>query len=118
MADFVKYQLDNDSEVYFETAEASLVSLRGGKADVVDAGKLGDRLRNIAAAADQVSKEMRGRLEPDEIELEFGVKVSGEVGWWFIARASGEASINVTLTWRKPADGPADPVDPDPRTGQ
>ena len=53
MADFVKYQLEDGSEVFFESAEASLVSLRGGAADVVDAGKLGDRLSNIAAAADQ-----------------------------------------------------------------
>jgi hypothetical protein len=30
--------------VFFESAEASLVSLRGGSADVVEAGKLGDRL--------------------------------------------------------------------------
>jgi hypothetical protein len=56
MADFVKYQLDNGSEVFFESAEASLVTLRGGPADVVDAGKLGDRLSGIAAAADEVSK--------------------------------------------------------------
>jgi len=115
MADFVKYQLDDGSEVYFESAEASLVSMRGGDAEVVDAGQLGDRLRNIATAADQVSKGLRERLEPEEIELEFGVKISGEVGWWFFAKASGEASINVTLTWKKPAEMP--PPDPDPRMG-
>jgi hypothetical protein len=82
------------------------VSLRGGPADVVDAGKLGDRLSHIAAAADQVSKELREQLAPEEMELEFGVKISGEVGWWFFAKASGEAAINVTLTWRKPAEAP------------
>jgi hypothetical protein len=104
MAQFVKYQLDDDSEVFFETTEASLVELRGGDTDVVDAGKLGDRLSHIAAAAEQVSKGLRERLAPEEIELEFGVKVSGEVGWWFFAKASGEAAINVTLTWRKAAE--------------
>jgi hypothetical protein len=109
MADFVKYELADNSVVFFESAEASLVSERGGPADVVDAGKLGDRLSGIAAAASQVSKELRERLEPEEIELEFGVKVSGEVGWWFFAKASGEAAINVTLTWRKPAEGPSGP---------
>jgi hypothetical protein len=36
----------------------------------------------------QVSKGLRERLTPEEIELEFGVKVSGEVGWWFFAKAS------------------------------
>ena len=106
MADFVKYQLDDGSEVFFESAEASLVSQRGGPADVVDAGKLGDRLSHIAVAAEEVSKGLRERLAPEEIELEFGVKISGEVGWWFFARASGEAAINVTLTWRKPTEAP------------
>jgi hypothetical protein len=109
VADFVKYQLDDGSEVYFESAEASLVTLHGGPADVMDAGKLGDRLSHIAAAAEEVSKGLRARLAPEEIELEFGVKISGEVGWWFFAKASGEAAINVTLTWRKPIDGPPSP---------
>jgi hypothetical protein len=102
MADFVKYELEDGSEVFFETAEASLVSERGGTADIVDAGKLGDRLGDIAAAADEVSKGLRERLAPEELELEFGVKISGEVGWWFFAKASGEAAINVTLRWRNP----------------
>jgi Trypsin-co-occurring domain 1 len=100
VADFVKYELDDGSEVFFESAEASLVSLRGGPAEIVDAGKLGNRLNHIAAAAEEVSKGLRERLAPEEIELEFGVKVSGEVGWWFFAKASGEATINVTLRWR------------------
>ena len=51
------------------------------------------------AMAEQVSKGLRARLAPEEIELAFGVKISGEVGWWFFAKASGEASINVTLRW-------------------
>lgn len=110
MADFVRYELDDGSEVFFETAEGSLVSPRGGSADVVDAGRLGDRLRPIAAAACEVSRSLREHLAPEEIELIFGVKVSGEVSWWFFARANGEASINVRLTWRKDAresSGPA-----------
>ena len=102
MADFVKYQLGDGSEVFFESAEASLISERGGTADVKDAGKLGDRLSSIAVAADEVSRGLRDRLAPEEIDLVFGVKVSGEVGWFF-AKGSGEASMNVTLTWRKPS---------------
>jgi hypothetical protein len=56
-----------------------------------------------------VSKELRERLTPEEIALQFGVKMSGEVGWWFFAKASGEASINVTLTWKKPTEASASP---------
>jgi len=106
MAQFVSYTLENGSRVYFESAEASLVSLRGGKPDVEDAGQLGDRLNNIAAVADEISHGLRQRLGPDEIELNFGVKVSGAVNWWFFARTSGEAAIGVKLTW-KGEDGQA-----------
>ncbi len=110
MADFVRYQLEDGSEVFFESAEGSLVSLRGGSPDVEDGGKLGNRLREISAAADEVSKGLREHLAPGVIELSFGVKVSGEVNWWFFAKANGEASINVKLTWTNVADqnpGPA-----------
>jgi Trypsin-co-occurring domain 1 len=100
MADFVRYELEDGSEVYFESSEGSLVSLRGGAPDVVGAGKLGDRLRQVAGAAEEVSRGLRERLGPEEIELTFGVKVSGGVDWWFFAKASGDASINVKLTWK------------------
>ena len=113
MADFVRYELEDGSEVVFEAAEGTLVSLRGGSPDVEDAGRLGDRLGNIAAAVDEMSKDLRERLAPEEVELSFGVKVSGSVGWWFFAKANGEAAINVKLTWkadtqRTPAVQPED----------
>ena len=41
---------------------------------------------------------MRARLVPDEVSLEFGLKVSGGVNWFF-AKAQGEGTIKVTLTW-------------------
>lgn len=103
MADFVKYELEDGSEVFFESAEGSLVSLRGGSPDVEDAGRLGDRLQHIAVAVDEMSKGLRERLAPEEVELSFGVKVSGSVGWWFFAKANGEAAMNVKLTWRADA---------------
>jgi len=59
MADFVRYQLDDGSEVFFESAEAPLVSQRDGGADVVDAVKLGERLTHVAA--EEVSRDMRER---------------------------------------------------------
>lgn len=100
MADFVKYQLGNGTEVYFETAEASLVAARGRTdPDVVDQGPIADRLQQVALAAEEVSESLRSRLSPDQIELTFGVKVSGEAGWWFFAKAGGEANIQVTLRW-------------------
>lgn len=102
-ADLVRYQLDADTAVYFEASEGSLVSLRGGvEPHVVEGGALGDRLQDVARAAEQVAESLRSRLQPDEVQLEFGVKIAGEVNWWFFSKTKGEGNLAVTLTWNKP----------------
>jgi len=82
VADFVRYELADGAEVHFEASEGSLVSLRGGGEPAVkDGGKLGERLREVAATADAMASSLREKLRPDELTLEFGVKVTGEVNW-------------------------------------
>ena len=114
MADFVRYTLDDGSEVLFETAEAELVSLHGAGHTEQDGGRLAGKLHGIAATAAQVADSMREKLEPDELSLELGVKVGGEAGVWFFAKNSAEATITVTLTWKKrpPAEAPEKPETP------
>ena len=77
MAEFVRFKLDDGSEVMFESAESDLVALRGGPPDVRDGGRLTERLQGVAEAAEQVAGSLRSRLAPDEVSLEFGLKVSG-----------------------------------------
>jgi hypothetical protein len=98
MAEFVRFELDGGSEVLFESAEADLVELHGGPPDVWDGGKLTERLQGVAEAAEEVAGSLRARLVPDEVSLEFGLKVSGGVNWFF-AKAQGEGTIKVTLKW-------------------
>jgi len=86
VADFVRYTLDDGSEVVFESAESGLVTLHGGQPDIADGGRLNVRLDAVAAAAEQVAESLRARLRPRELVLEFGMKVSGEVNWWFFAK--------------------------------
>ena len=112
MAEFVRFALDDGSEVLFESAESDLVALHGGPPEVRDGGKLTARLQEVAEAAEQVAGSLRARLVPDEVSLEFGLKVSGGVNWFF-AKAQGEGTIKVTLKW---AGNPA-PTTP-PGTGQ
>lgn len=100
MAEFVKFELDDGSQVLFETAESDLVRSHGGEPDVVDGGRLETRLAAVAAAAEEVAGSLRSRLAPDEVALEFGLKVSGEVNWWFFAKSQAEGTIKVTLTWK------------------
>jgi Trypsin-co-occurring domain 1 len=58
-----------------------------------------DRLRPAAQAI--VAKLGSLSERPDEINVEFGIKLSTEAGL-VIARASGEATFTVTLQWRRP----------------
>ena len=99
VADFVRYTLEDGTQVLFESAESELVRSHSGEPDVSDGGRLTQRLRGVAAAAEQVSQELRSRLVPDEVVLEFGVKVSAEAKAWFFAKAQGEGTIKVTLKW-------------------
>ena len=117
MAEFVRFTLDDGSEVLFESAESDLVALHGGPPEVRDGGKLTARLQGVAEAAEEVAGSLRARLVPDEVSLEFGLKVSSGVNWFF-ANAQGEGTIKVTVKWAgNPASAtPAGPG-PDPREG-
>ena len=99
MAEFVKFTLDDGSEVFFESAESDLVEMHGGEPQVADGGRLHARLAAVATAAEQVAGSLRERLAPSEVSLEFGLKVSGEVSWWFFAKNQAEGTIKVTLKW-------------------
>jgi len=105
VAEFVRFVLDDGSEVFFESAESDLVALHDGAPDVRDGGRLQARLESVAEAASAVATSLRSRLTPDEVELEFGLKVSGEVNWWFFAKNQAEGTINVRLTWHGRDDG-------------
>ncbi len=99
VTEFVRFTLDDGSEVVFEAAESELVRVHGGQPEVRDGGRLSERLHGVAEAAEQVAGQLRSRLAPDEVSLEFGLKVSGEVNWWFFAKNQAEGTIKVTLTW-------------------
>ena len=111
MAEFVRFTLDDGSEVLFESAESDLVALHGGAPEVREGGKLTARLQGVAEAAEEVAGSLRARLVPDEVSLEFGLKVSGGVNWFF-AKAQGEGTIKVTLKW---AGSPAPTTPPGTR---
>jgi Trypsin-co-occurring domain 1 len=98
MAEFVRFTLDDGSEVLFESTESDLVAPRGGPPRMVPGGKLTAQLQEVAEAAEEIAGSLRSRLAPDEVSLEFGLKVSGGVNWFF-AKAQGEGAIKVTLKW-------------------
>jgi hypothetical protein len=72
VAEFVRFTLDDGSEVVFESAESDLVRLHGGQPEVREGGRLTERLRGVAEAAEQVAGELGSRLAPNEVSLSSG----------------------------------------------
>ncbi len=82
---------------------------RGGVVKAARPGEIADKaqdtfedaLDKIKPAAQAIIDKLRALSDaPDEIGVEFGIKLSAEDGA-FIASAGAEANYTVTLTWRK-----------------
>ncbi|MFD9796226.1 CU044_2847 family protein [Streptomyces sp. NPDC059070] len=70
-------------------------------------------LHNIRSAAESALHVFRdGRLAPDAVELEFGVKLTAEAGA-VIARSAVEGHLTVKLSW-SPTASPAPGAPPAP----
>lgn len=99
MPDFVEYTLSDGTQVLFESAETDLVALhRGGSTR--DGGALASQLTAAAKAAGEVAAQMRANMEPDELSVELGIKIAGELNAWFFAKNKAEATITVTAIWK------------------
>lgn len=99
MADFVQVVLDDGTEVIFQSAESDLVRPHGGPPVLERYDAAMDALESMALATHRVARSFAEQLKPDEIALEIGVGLSGEVGWFF-AKSEIEATLKLTLTWK------------------
>lgn len=94
-APVVRYTLDDGTVVGFEIepvegfrpagADELVGAIRAAVGPAVDAAKL--VLDKVKEAA------------PDEVEVKFGVKVSGTMNW-VVARAATEGNFEIALTWK------------------
>ena len=94
------YQLDDSTTVSFEIGPAD--GFRPAGPGHI-AGKVRDAVGPAVEAAREVLDKVK-QLAPSEVEVTFGIKVSGDANW-IIARAAADASFEVTLTW-SPKDKP------------
>jgi hypothetical protein len=103
-SDVVSYELDDSSVVRFEIDRPAGFRPAGGAGRA--AGRVQDAIVPVVEAAKVVLGKVR-EAAPDEVEVTFGVKVSG-LADWVIARAASEANFEIKLTWRPgPPEGPA-----------
>lgn len=94
-APVVRYTLDDGTVVRFEVEPGE--GFRPAGPDEI-AGRLREAVAPAVAGAKAVLEKVK-ESAPDEVELKFGIKVSGTANW-LVARAATEGNFEVTLTWR------------------
>jgi hypothetical protein len=90
----VTYQVDASTTVSFEI-EPPPGFRQAGAGEIV--GKVRDAVGPAVEAAKVVLDKVKEAC-PHEVEVKFGIKVSGSANW-LIARAATEGSFEVTLSW-------------------
>lgn len=96
----VTYRVDDSTTVKLEI-EPTEGFRPAGPGEVV--GRIRDAIAPAVEAAKVVLEKVK-EIGPDEIEVKFGVKASGEASW-LVAKAAGEGNFEVTLTWSRDEGG-------------
>jgi len=107
MARFVEFELEDGGVVLVEAPAAEQTGLvkagRGEEALERAGATFESALGSVRSAANALLRTLKEvDVSPDEIEVTFGLKATGEVGGRIFVSAGAEANYNVTLTWKKP----------------
>lgn len=91
----VAYALEDGTQVRFEVEPTD--DWYDVATDVV-LGQVREAVIPAVEGAKVVLDTVRA-IGPDEIEVKFGIKVSGQANW-IVAKAATEANFEITLTWK------------------
>lgn len=94
----VTYKVDDSTSVMFEIEPAE--GFRPAAP-----GQVAGRVREAVGPAVDAAKAVLDKVKevrPDQIEIRFGVKVSGGAHW-LVAKAAAEGNFEITLTWQRNA---------------
>ncbi|WP_198167342.1 CU044_2847 family protein [Microbispora sp. ATCC PTA-5024] len=96
MSEVVTYYVDELTTVQFEI-EPPPGFQPAGPGEIV--GKVRESLDPAVKAAREVLERVKDTC-PDEVQVKFGIKVSGTMNW-LVAKAATEGNFEVTLTWKQ-----------------
>ena len=112
MRKLVEFPLEDGGSVYVEADPLAGEVTRGMRPREL-AGEASQTfeaaLARVQPAALAIVERLRGVADaPDEIQVEFGIQLSAELGA-FVAKASGDANFSVTLRWKREPHSPVQP---------
>lgn len=96
MSKIVTYALDDQTKVRFEVDPVD--EWIDVSADQV-LGRIADAVQPAVDGAKVVLEKVK-ESAPSEVEIKFGVKVSGTANW-LVAKAATEGNFEITLTWKR-----------------
>jgi hypothetical protein len=109
MAELLEFELPDGGTVIVEVAEDEPGIERAARIDdvVAKAGaNLESTLDQVRAVANVALVKLRNLAEqPEQIEVEFGIRLNAEAGA-VIARTQAEGHLQVKLTWVRPGAVP------------
>ena len=108
MTQVVTYRVDDSTTVKFEIEPAEGFRPAGPE-EVL--GRVQQAVEPAVKTAKAVLEKVK-EARPDEVELKFGIKVSGGASW-LVAKAAGEANFDVTMKWSRPVRQGEAKADPD-----
>ncbi|MCX4529865.1 CU044_2847 family protein [Streptomyces sp. NBC_01551] len=102
MPELIEMHLDEGGSVWVEVSDGLPVIDRVGRGEDAlrsTARTLQDALSRVRPAVDAVVDQLRSAaLPPDEVNVQFGIKITAEAGA-VIAKAATEANFTVSATW-------------------
>ncbi|GAA3235538.1 CU044_2847 family protein [Actinocorallia longicatena] len=118
MSDVARYTVDG-VEVAFEFDPPP--GFRPAAARGIAISRVQEAVQPAVSAAMTVLEQVR-KASPDEVEVKFGVKVSGDADW-LVAKAATEANFEIKLVWRsaddlQPPEEEAQEPGPEPQPGE
>ncbi len=104
MPQFIRYTLEDGSELLIEATGSEGGVMRAGLSEKIEIARttFDAALDSVRLSALQIRKKLHD-VQADEVEVKFGLKATGEVGnnTFAIGKAGVEANYEVTLKWKK-----------------
>ena len=103
MSKYVDFPTDNAGVIRVEILEADERTVRGGTRDVVESATVTfeKALEKVKPICGAIVRQLREAIEqPDEIGVEFGIKLSAEAGV-ILTSAATEANLKISVKWKK-----------------
>lgn len=73
----------------------------GSEAPLVGKLSIDDAVAVVGRLSDAFSKALAtGPARPSEVEIEFGLEASADLGGLIVGKISGKANFNVKMTWK------------------